>query len=620
MPFIDYETCEPLRVWGRLEPRSRDVDFDGAIAARVHDPLWMLNRQWQMGEFQGEDTGSAVLAKIARRVTPVTRHAIGPNGAVEAEDDTLPADARVERLAIRFAPITCAQIGRTFLLHLQAAADDASPAPAVPFDVAEYRRRLRSAYGIDPPTEPTDPVGRARARATARARRTTAALAGRGIDGVGLRHDLALAGTALPAALAAGVASEHVPIVAEAARRFAAWFDELYPAPGAQGDAWDAAQLEYQAACMLPSAAGDVELTLAEHVTGRLDWWSYDQGALSPGTSAATSDVRSVIPTPARFAGMPNPRWWQFEDAAVDLGNFRAQATDLARIVVAEFALVYGNNWFAIPCNQDVGTLAEIEGIVVTDVFGQRTLVRAAVGASSGSWGSWDLFSLSPRGTTAAAPVLGQHLFLPATAVQTLDAEPHETVTLVRDEMADMVWGIERRVADGLGGGQDGIEAARRFTESLLRVLQEERPEVIPAVPPPPPDPSAPKLRYRLGTEVSESWIPFLPVHRDDGLRAIQLQRASMPRFLDSDADPQLVRPRTTILRHGLSEQDALLEQYHLNEEEVPRTGVTVNGALRRARWLDGRTVVWHGRTVVTGRGEVDSGLRFDVVEPVELG
>jgi hypothetical protein len=56
-----------------------------------------------------------------------------------------------------------------------------------------------------------------------------------------------------------------------------------------------------------------------------------------------------------------------------------------------------------------------------------------------------------------------------------------------------------------------------------------------------------------------------------------------------------------------------------INEEEVPRTGVVVSGALRRARWVGGRTVVWHARGVTTGRGEVDSGLRFDVVEPVPV-
>ena len=40
--------------WIRLEPRGRDDDMTDAVHARVYDPLWMLARQWQMGEFQGD--------------------------------------------------------------------------------------------------------------------------------------------------------------------------------------------------------------------------------------------------------------------------------------------------------------------------------------------------------------------------------------------------------------------------------------------------------------------------------------------------------------------------------------------------------------------------------------
>ena len=90
MAFIDYQTCEPLRVWNRLEPRSREVEFDTALAAQVHDPLWMLTRQWMIGEFKGEDAGSAVLAKLARRLTPVTRTRVGATDA--PEDLSLPAE------------------------------------------------------------------------------------------------------------------------------------------------------------------------------------------------------------------------------------------------------------------------------------------------------------------------------------------------------------------------------------------------------------------------------------------------------------------------------------------------------------------------------------------------
>jgi capsid protein len=202
-----------------------------------------------------------------------------------------------------------------------------------------------------------------------------------------------------------------------------------------------------------------------------------------------------------------------------------------------------------------------------------------------------------------------------------IEADPHEMVTLVRDESANMVWGIERRIADGLGAGQDGTELARRFTATLAALMaQRAQAQLAPAATGAADTAPVPEIRYRLGTEVSENWIPFLPVHVGTGSRAIQLQRASMPRFVDPAAVPQHVRPRTTILRQGLTDDDALHPpSYFINEEEVPRAGVTVSGALRRARWFDGRTVIWHGRTATSGRGEVDSGLRFDVVDPVDV-
>ncbi len=272
--------------------------------------------------------------------------------------------------------------------------------------------------------------------------------------------------------------------------------------------------------------------------------------------------------------------------------------------MVAEFALLYGNNWFVVPVQQPVSSLAEIEGVLVTDVFGWRFLVSAATPSSGGAWTSWDLFSLSPRGIDNAPTPLPQHLFIPSTAGPIQDGAPLEAVALVRDESADMVWGVEQRIPDGLGGSQDGTEAARRFRVALDALL--------PA--PPPPDPDAPVLRYVLGTEVPESWIPFLPVHRPHQTREVRLQRASMPRFVPGEP-PMSVRPRTSILRPGLAPDDTQTEPYFVNEEEVPRAGAVVRGALRRARWHDGSTVVWHGRTVSTGRGETDSGLRFDVIE-----
>ena len=41
-----------IMLWNRLEGRPRKEDFDRALRAEVRDPLWMLAKQWQMGEFE----------------------------------------------------------------------------------------------------------------------------------------------------------------------------------------------------------------------------------------------------------------------------------------------------------------------------------------------------------------------------------------------------------------------------------------------------------------------------------------------------------------------------------------------------------------------------------------
>src|SRR5690242_21810908 len=50
--------------WTRLEPRSREADMRSSVSARLFDPLWSLTRQWQTGEFQAEDVGTPVMARV----------------------------------------------------------------------------------------------------------------------------------------------------------------------------------------------------------------------------------------------------------------------------------------------------------------------------------------------------------------------------------------------------------------------------------------------------------------------------------------------------------------------------------------------------------------------------
>jgi hypothetical protein len=51
---------------------------------------------------------------------------------------------------------------------------------------------------------------------------------------------------------------------------------------------------------------------------------------------------------------------------------------------------------------------------------------------------------------------------------------------------------------------------------------------------------------------------------------------------------------------------------YTIVEEEIPRTGIAIQRAVYRTRWIDGTTHVWMARRRQAGNGEAQSGLAFD--------
>ena len=55
----------------RLEPEPPSTDLQRGFAAEVADPLWMLGRQWQVGEHAGEDASSPVLVELQVAHTPL---------------------------------------------------------------------------------------------------------------------------------------------------------------------------------------------------------------------------------------------------------------------------------------------------------------------------------------------------------------------------------------------------------------------------------------------------------------------------------------------------------------------------------------------------------------------
>jgi hypothetical protein len=304
---------------------------------------------------------------------------------------------------------------------------------------------------------------------------------------------------------------------------------------------------------------------------------------------------------------MPHTRWWQFEHSKTNFGDIKPDTTDLNKLMLLDFGLMYANDWFMVPFTLPVGSIAEVAGLSVTDVFGERYWIEAAGSGSDEDWQRWNMFSLSIRGSQDV-PSDNSLVLLPA-APKVLEAKPMEQIYLLRDEVANMVWGVEARVPLATGSNKPGKEAALE--------LKAKYQQFIPPVKQPLPLENDASIRYQVVNSVPEHWIPFVPVHLPNSNRQIQLQRAAMPRILEGDPNPpKKVEPRTSILRQGLDFE--LPQPYFLHEEEVTRAGTLISKAFQRTRWYNGQVFTWVGMRKQTGRGEGFSGLAFDQIIPKE--
>ena len=189
----------------------------------------------------------------------------------------------------------------------------------------------------------------------------------------------------------------------------------------------------------------------ATEIDGPIDWSTFDVNTQASLTTTAdqsfTSLVEATIPAPVTFPGAPAVRFWEMEDAHVAYGLVPVGPTDLAHLMLIEYASSYGNDWFVVPLTLPVGSVTRINSLIVTDTFGVRSLVRpigdpALPPAYFSLWQSGQ----NPPLSSAAPKVVTNRFFLPPTLSRTIDSAPLEDVLFMRDEMANLAWAIERIV------------------------------------------------------------------------------------------------------------------------------------------------------------------------------
>jgi hypothetical protein len=558
--------------WTRLEPWPRDPTLQRSLQAQVRDAAWMLSRQWQMGEFLGDDAGSPVQATLAGELRTVTTYRPGPDpGATVPLDPTLPLEVHVERESVALKLRGAVQLGYYFeSLVRKAGVAGASTV------IAAFRAAFPIApVAPDPTYAPIDAV------------RFRSLTSGRALDGEALYASAVAvaAGNVPPIPLPpeasnAGMAAVMADLVAYRA--------SLFNEPD-HDPAWQPSAIDYDFALGSPAPGNDLRLDAPHFPGGHLDWYSFtlDSGArVAAGNPAQVTPFSfNFFPNHVVFRGMHDPRWWMFEDSVTDFGQLDAQHVDLAKLLVMEFAFAYGNDWFSVPIPTPIGNLSRVTTLVVTDNFGLRTLIRPAEQTRVNAGETpWSMYKLSGPGTRSdfimMAPTLGL----------VDDADGLEEVSFVRDDVAAMAWAVEHRL-------QSELDAPSDAQEAYLKRLRENGPPA-----PPPVTPGGPKIYYTTEIPVPDNWIPMVPVRTAQG--ALYLRRGTMD--VPTAGGLLKVVPRALILQPG--------RPYFLADHVISRSGVKATRYFRRTRARDGTTYLWMARKSGPSGGPAWSGLRFDVV------
>jgi len=566
-----------VTTWMRLEPGCRNPDMSTGLQGRIYDPLWLLARQWQMGEFQGEDNGSPAIARFEAESARLTRFhagAIKLNTAIEAPkfDAQLPLETIVEREQVRPAGATSPQCLRLAVeagLHFLRVLE-------LQLNSHRYRDGFTRRFALKATTEDLDGDSRSYLNL----------MAGRCLDGRQLYSEIAPGPTgkiSLPLELE--VVADDEAAVEQAVRVWRRWYEQLFSEPDGAGSCWLAERLEYAFSVATRFPETELVLTAQEYSAGNLDWYHFDAGGDNSlgaaNDDANTNIVKTVIPAPVTFRGAPAQRFWEFEDAQVDFGSVNARSEDLAHLLLVEFTLNYGNDWFVIPVDLPVGSACRTRSLVVTNTFGERFVIPSPLAAGE-TYSAWRMFRNSELRNPGDRLFAGEELFLPPTLVKSIESRPIEEVLFLRDEMANMAWAVERVIESPIGSPLNRFEQKGDTSPPSLE------PRELPV--------------YKLASDVPDNWVPLMPVRRNDHLR---LRRA---RMLEVDQPNQLISAVGQILNPTQGGLDIF-------EEEIPREGIRVIRHYQLARWHDGSTHLWIGRTKKIGRGEGSSGLKFDTLE-----
>ena len=353
--------------------------------------------------------------------------------------------------------------------------------------------------------------------------------------------------------------------------------------------AWDSEHLLYQQNAATSFTAVDQLLTVQRHRGGRLDWHSVDAAPLGDPVEP-TATAGEAIPTPLEYPGAPSTRWWQIENAEVDLGGYPPDSAHTPTALLTELIFSHSDDWFLFPVLAVAGHVVAIDTMRVRDSFGRTFEESAWPGLRPPA--DWTLFKVdavdpSDVGLPHADLVLWHVAELP------LESGPLERVQFGLDEQSNLLWAVERMV-DGREVESRKIEVAegRRFNDGRPSGDAGE----------------AREYAYVPGQGIAPYWNPYTLDDEGAGGPRRLVQRRLVD--LSRQKPAPMPAPKAMVLQ---PDDEGTLHQ--IAPLAVPSNGVEVARRWMLARDMNGEPVLWVQRERSGLLSPPARTLRFDVMD-----
>lgn len=616
---LDFDKLSKTVIFTRIEPRARDKDYKKALSFEVFDPLWMLCRQWQYGRFKAADGGSPVMVKVMSMRKKMDNVLRG-NGEKMKYSTDVPLEREVEKQNIELTPYVSVESAMYFKKLITNVEKKST-----------IIKSLLKDFPLDStPEEKEESLETLKDKKNDALNKFLKFYVSRSFDGVKL-YDAIVANKIKSSSSVKKYAKTQLVEYKE-------WFkNKFYPCLNDGGneskDCWNIRKLGYETEV----TQGKNCYVAEDYDSGKLSWYSFDKKGIGEAT-CKKDDIKmlSYIPTPANIPGAPASRLWEFEGRKVNMGDYENPYNFIGSVAMMQYITMFSNDWMIVPLETETGTVLDVNGIMVKDSFGDRHYInKSAQYIDELAFKSeykkthsncttdvlnkefeklsytdrWDMFGCSYNDAYATQNfTTSRGLFFPPTVLRCEESRPIEEVQFLRDEMANMVWGVETTLNNKCGGTMDG----KTFSDSILSEVDETNLAAAGSNEPITKDEEA-EYSLLIQNRVPMNWIPFLPEQIPGSCREIAFRRARMPIFYNDgkeDSCYKSVRPSTSLLR--IEKDGNKVKPLYINEEELASCGVKVVKTAQRTRWFLGKSFNWVGNREIISEYQANSGLMFD--------